>query len=125
MRLMWFSKFPEDVRRAVDLKQVSLNVLEILAEVEDETMFKYFFDMAVGSGISSNVARLWVDDYLKTKAGTFYAEGGGSRSGSVPTEVKPVFMTCECCHDPVAIGKVRNVIACPKCVERIVKRGNG
>jgi ParB/RepB/Spo0J family partition protein len=125
MRLMWFFKFPEDVRRAVDLKQVSLNVLEILAEVEDETMFKYFFDMAVGSGVSSSVARMWIDDYLKTKEGTYYLSGGGDGCQSVPTEVKPIFMTCDCCHEPVEIGKMRQVMACPKCLPKVIKGGHG
>jgi len=121
-RLIWFAKFSEDVRRAVDLKQVSLNVLEILAEVEDADMFKYFFDMAVGGGISSNVARLWVDDYSKTAAGNYYSEGGGGPVSSVPTEVKPVFMTCEVCFNPCVISKVRSVVVCPECNESIRKR---
>jgi len=118
-RLIWFSKFPEDVRRAVDRKEVSLNVLEILAEVEDSEMFKYFFDMAVGSGISSTVGRLWVDDYLKTKAGTFYTEGGGGPSGNAPVEVKPVFLTCEVCFNPCEIGKIRSVMVCPDCNKKV------
>ena len=121
-RLIWFAKFPEEVRRAVDRKEVSLNVLEVLAEVEDETMFRYFFDMAVQSGISPNVARLWVDDYQKTKTGTYYSEGGGGPAGSVPTEVKPVFMTCEVCFNPCEISKVRSVVVCPECNEGIRKR---
>lgn len=118
-RLIWFSKFPEDVRRAVDRKDVSLNVLEVLAEVEDETMFKYFFDMAVGSGISPTVARLWVDDYLKTAAGTYYSEGGGGPASNTPVEVKPIFMTCEVCFNPCEISKVRSLVVCPECVKKV------
>jgi len=121
-RLIWFSKFPVEVRRAVDSKQVSLNVLEVLAEVEDETMFKYFFDMAVGSGISPTVARLWVDDYLKTAAGTYYSEGGGGPASNIPVEVKPVFLTCEVCFNPCVISRVRSVVVCPECNESIRKR---
>lgn len=118
-RLIWFSKFPEPVRRAVDLKQVSLNVLEVLAEVEDLDMFKYFFDMAAQSGISSTVARLWVDDYLKTKAGTYNSEGGGGSLGSAPPEVKPVFLTCEVCFNPCEIAKIRSIMACPDCCKKV------
>jgi len=118
-RLMWFAKFPEEVRREVDLKHVSLNVLEILAEVEDSDMFKYFFDMAAQSGISPSVARLWVDDYQKTKAGTFYSEGGGGPIGSAPTEVKPIFMTCEVCFNACEIAKVRSVVVCPDCYKKV------
>jgi ParB family chromosome partitioning protein len=118
-RLIWFSKFPEDVRHAVDSKQVSLNVLEVLAEVEDADMFKYFFDMAAGSGISPTVARLWVDDYFKTKTGTYYSEGGGGPAGSSPTEVKPVFLTCEVCFNPCDISKIRSLMVCPECGKKV------
>jgi ParB family chromosome partitioning protein len=118
-RLIWFSKFPDDVRRAVDLKQVSLNVLEVLAEVEDLDMFKYFFDMAVQSGINPTVARLWVDDYGKTKLGQYYDEGGGGPVGSAPTEVKPVFLTCEVCYTPCEILKIRSIMVCPECGKKV------
>jgi ParB/RepB/Spo0J family partition protein len=123
-RLLWFAKLPEDVRRAVDRKDVSLNVLEILAEVEDETMFRYFFDMASGSGVSSKVARMWIDDHKKTKAGEYYSGGDGDRGLSVLTEIKPSFVTCDCCHEPVETTKVRSVLVCGKCLERVVKRKN-
>jgi ParB family chromosome partitioning protein len=123
-RLLWFAKLSEDVRRAVDRKDVSLNVLEILAEVGDETMFRYFFDMASGNGVSSRVARMWIDDHLKTKAGTYYSEGGGDGGAVVLPEIKPSFVTCDCCHEPVETTKVRSVLVCGKCLEKVVKRKN-
>jgi len=121
-RLLWFAKLPDYVRRAVDRKEVSLNVLEILAEVEDETMFKYFFEMAAGNGVSSGVARMWIDDYKKTKAGEYYSGGDGGGEANVMPEIKPSFVTCDCCHEPVETTKVRSVLVCGKCLERVVKK---
>jgi ParB family chromosome partitioning protein len=98
-RYLNFARCPEDVRRAVDQKKVSLNTLETLQEIEDSDSFKYFFDMAAANGITDKVARLWVDDYFKTKAGQFYSEDGNHPPSDVEIEVKPIFMTCEVCHD--------------------------
>lgn len=123
-RLIWFAKLPEDVRRAVDRKDVSLNVLEILSEIGDETMFRYFFDMASGNGVSSKVARMWVDDFKKTAANEYYSGGGGNGGLSVPTEIKPSFVTCDCCHKPVETTKVRSVLVCGECLQKVVKRSN-
>jgi len=123
-RMMWFAKFPEDVRHAVDRKEVSLNVLEVLAEVEDETMFKYYFNMAAQNGISPTVARLWVDDYRKTKLGTYNNGDGGGRPDSILPEVKPVFITCDCCHSPIELKNIRNIMVCGSCFTKVTKRGN-
>jgi ParB/RepB/Spo0J family partition protein len=118
-RYLNFAKFPDWVRKAVDLKQVTLTVLETLQEIEDPDSFKYFFEMASGNGITEKVARLWVDDYLKTQAGNYYTE-----SGSLPPEVsdivtKPAFITCDVCHGPCEIKAVRSIIACPECLKKV------
>jgi ParB/RepB/Spo0J family partition protein len=123
-RLLWFAKLPEDVRRAVDRKDISLNVLEILAEVKDETSFRNYFNMGSVGGVSSKTARMWVDDYLKTKAGTYYVEGGGDGGAVVLPEIKPSFVTCDCCHDPVEATKIRSVLVCRTCLEKVVKKRN-
>lgn len=121
-RLLWFAGLPVDVRRAVDQKDVSLNVLEILAEVQDEDMFKYFFDMARGNGISANVARVWVDDHFKTKNNSYYTDGGGGPDRSSPTEIKPVFITCDVCFEPCPVVKIRSVMACPECLKKVTHK---
>ncbi len=120
-RYIWFAGFPEEVRRAVDLKQVSLNVLETLSEIEDADMFKYFFEMAAANGATDKTARLWVDDYMKTKSGTYTPDGGGVPLGNIPTESKPAFVTCDVCLGPVEIKVVRSVLVCPECVKKLRK----
>jgi len=118
-RLMRFAKCPEEVRRAVDRKDVSLNTLDILLEIDDPEAFHYHFTMAASNGITPTVARMWVDDYLKTKAGTYYDGDGGAPSSNTETESKPVFMTCESCHSPCEIHKIRNVAVCSDCLKKV------
>lgn len=118
-RYMDFWKYPVEVRRSVDNREVSLRVLETLGEIDDPEAFKYFFGMAVVSGVSVKTARLWVDDYFKTKAGEFYASGGGVSPGAGEIESKPVYITCEVCHGATEIKVARNVVLCPECRKKI------
>jgi len=110
---------PEHIRKAIDTKQVSLNVLEILQEIEDPEAFDYHWKQAVYNGISATVARLWVDDYLKSKEGTYYGDDGNRPQSNIEIEIKPIFLTCEVCHNPVEIKKVRNLVACQECIKKV------
>lgn len=118
-RYLNFARCPDWVRKAVDLKQVTLTVLETLMEIEDADAFKYHFDMASGNGITEKVARLWVDDYLKTQSGSFYNESGSLPPGMGYVVSKPVFMTCEVCHGPCEIKAVRSLVVCTECVKKV------
>jgi ParB family chromosome partitioning protein len=118
-RYLNLARCPEHIRRAVDLKQVSLNVLEILQEIEDPEAFDYHWKQAVYNGISATVARLWVDDYLKSKEGTYYGDDGNPPQSNVEIEVKPIFITCEVCHGPTEIRNVCNIVACKVCRQKV------
>jgi ParB/RepB/Spo0J family partition protein len=118
-RYLKFAKCSEYVRRAVDQRKVAMNTLEIFQEIEDPDAFKYYFDMAVADGVHEKVARLWVDDYFKTKAGEFYAEDGHHPPADTSVELKPVFMTCEVCLGPCEIKLVRNLVVCPECRKKV------
>ena len=118
-RYLNFARCPEDVRRAVDRKDISLNTLETLLEIDDPEAFHYHFSMAAANGITAPVARMWVDDYLKTKAGTFYDGDGGVPASNISVESKPTFMTCEACLGPCEIHKIRNVPMCPDCAKKV------
>jgi ParB family chromosome partitioning protein len=118
-RYMNFAGCSEEVRRAVDRKEISLLVLETLQEIDDPEAFNYHFKMAASNGITAVVARMWVDDYLKTKSNTFYDGDGGVPSSNVEAESKPVFMTCEVCHGSCEIRKVRNLVVCPDCLKKV------
>jgi len=118
-RYINFARCPEEVRRAVDRKEISLNVLETLQEIKDQESFNYFFKMAAANGITDKVARLWVDDYLKTQAGTYYSENGGPPPPNIDIESKPIFITCEVCHGPCEVKLVRNMVVCPDCRKKV------
>lgn len=118
-RYLLFASQPDEVRRAVDLKQISLNTLEVLLEIEDPDAFKYHFEMAAANGVTEKVARMWVDDYFKSKSGNFYTEQGGGQDGNIDSEVKPVFVTCEVCHGPTEIKNVRNMVVCKECLQKV------
>ncbi len=119
VRYINFAQCPEEIRWAVDRKEISLKVLETLQEIQDEESFKYFFKMAAANGITDKVARLWVDDYLKTQAGTYYSDNGGPPVSNVEIESKPIFITCEVCLGPCEIKKVRNMVVCPDCRKKV------
>ncbi len=121
-RYLNFAKCSEEVRKAVDRKAISLNTLETLQEIDDPVAFDYHFKMAASNGITAEVARLWVDDYQKTKLGTYYAEDGGAPPVNIETEQKPIFITCEVCLGPCEIKVVRNLTVCPTCREKVKNR---
>jgi hypothetical protein len=118
-RYMNFARCSEEVRRAVDRKELSLNALEILQEIDDPVAFDYHFKQAASNGITSLVARMWVDDYIKTKAGTYYADDGTVPLPNIDVESKPIFMTCEVCHSPCEIRLIRNLVVCPECRKKV------
>jgi ParB/RepB/Spo0J family partition protein len=118
-RYIRFGKCPAEVRRAVDLKQISLNTLEVLMEIDDADAFRYHFEMAAANGVTEKVARLWVDDFEKTKLGTYYSDDGSASLVNVSVEVRPAFLTCEVCHGPCEIHKARTMVVCPDCGKKV------
>jgi len=119
VRYMNFARCSEEVRRAVDRKEISLLCLETLQEIDDPEAFSYHFKMAASNGVTEKVARLWVDDYLKTKLGTYYDGDGGAPPLNVETDNKPIFITCEVCLGPCEIKVVRNMVVCPDCRKKV------
>lgn len=118
-RYLNFAQCPDWVRIAVDRKQISLSTLETLQEIDDPDAFKYHFEMGAANGVTEKVARLWVDDYLKSRAGIFYSDDGSSPPPNLSESPKPVFMTCEVCQGPVEIKAARNMVTCPECRKKV------
>jgi ParB/RepB/Spo0J family partition protein len=114
-RYLHFAKCSEEVRRAVDRKEVSLNTLEKLQEIDDPEAFMFYFRMGASNGITAQVAALWVDDWKKTKAGTYYDGDSAPPPSNIEVESKPIFMTCEICNGPCEIHKIRSIVSCPEC----------
>jgi ParB/RepB/Spo0J family partition protein len=118
-RYLKFAQCPEYVRKAVDKKEISLLVLETLMEIDDPTAFEYHFKMGASNGINNTVARMWVDDYLKTKTGEYYSEGGSPPTPNVDTVYKPTFVACDCCSGAVDIRQARQVVVCLECLQAV------
>jgi ParB family chromosome partitioning protein len=119
VRYLNFAKCPEHVKKAVDRKEVSLLILETLLEIDDPASFEYYFKMAVSNGINNTVARMWVDDYFKSKSGTYYSDNGGLPIPNVDIEIKPQYITCEVCLGACEIKAVRNLVVCPECRKKV------
>lgn len=118
-RYLNFAIQPDDVRRAVDQKRISLNTLETLLEIDDPDAFKYHFEMAAANGVTDKVARLWVDDYFKSKSGNFYSDAEGGCIPNIDIEQKPTYITCEVCLGACEIKAVRNLVVCPECRKKV------
>jgi len=121
LRYVNVARQSEEVRRGVDEGRVALRVLEILQGIDDEEMFLYYFRMARDNGVSAHVAQLWVSDYQKTLAGTYYVDGGGMSPKQYPVEVKPVYVTCDVCHAAVEVNKVRTLAVCAGCASQATR----
>ena len=115
IRYLRFAECSEEVRRAVDRKEISLLCLEKLMEIDDPEAFMFYFKMGAANGITAPVASMWVEDWKKTKAGTYYDDAGGVPDRSVEVESKPVFMTCEVCNGPCEIHRIKSLVVCPEC----------
>ena len=118
-RYLNLGRCSEEIRRAVDRKQISLNALETLQEIDDPVAFDYHFKMAASNGISEPVARMWVNDYLKTKAGNYYSEGGSAPANNIEVEARPAYLTCDVCLGAVEIKKIKNLMVCPECRKKV------
>lgn len=61
LRYVRVPKLPEEVRRAVDMRVLSLEALEVLLEIEDEDAFMFYFNNAAVNGITKKVLGcLWM-----------------------------------------------------------------
>jgi len=110
---------PGEFQKEVARRRLPMNVALCLNEIEDEGFKKYYFTAAVENGVTLEVAKVWVDDWRKTKAGTFYQEGRGMGGPETTQEPLPIFQTCVCCVGPVEVSKVRYIPVCPDCEKEI------
>lgn len=110
---------PEEFQREVARKKLPMSVALCLNEIEDDEFKRYYFTAAIENGVTLDVARLWVNDWRKSKAGTFYSEGGGGGAVGPIQEPLPVYSTCFCCVGPVEVSKVKYVPVCPECIKQI------
>jgi len=118
-RYLKFYNMPLEFKEAVDRGGVCLGVAEVLVQVEDPFLRKEWLRMAVENGITVAVAELWVSDYSKSRAGIRFDGVGDISEGELTSELKPVYVTCQCCHAPVEIRLAKQLIVCQECSKKV------
>lgn len=119
IRFIKLLEIPEEFQREVARGKLSIAVALYLNEIEDEAFRKYYFTAAVENGVTADVARSWVTEYLKTKSGRVEGVDGGSPGGGMVDQPLPMYQTCFACVGPVEVNKVRYVPVCPECERQI------
>lgn len=117
---------PDEFKAAVDLGALPISVAQVLMEIGDVELRRYYLQNAVEHGCSAKTAQLWVSDYEKTKAAEYYKTEGGIHIAPGEYEMKPTYYACDCCTQPVDLRLVKHMAVCPECVAKIkgVKHGN-
>lgn len=109
----------EEFQRAIHLGKLGLGAAVHLSKVEDPDMRRYYLSAAVENGITEEVARRWLEDYLQTKAASFNPQAGGGGVLVGENGPLPVFYTCFGCRGPVPGNVVKYVGLCPECVKKV------
>lgn len=112
-------EMPDGFQSAVAKKRLSMQVALCLNEVEDPEFKMFYFASAVENGVTIDVARAWVDDWRKSRAGVAYSDEGGGGVFGAGQESLPVYKACACCLGPEEISKLRLVYVCAECERQI------
>ena len=128
MRRLDILKMPEPFQRAVHKKQIGVTVAEELMRCPDGAHRNYLLEMAVAHGVTKDVARLWVDEFIK---GLRTAEGASEERRGVqgPAVREPVYFACGLCQGPVEILEAVELRICQACLEQLetvlgIKKGS-
>jgi len=112
-------EIPEDFQKEVAKGKLPMRNALVLNEIEDEDFKKYYFTAAVENGATLELCKMWVDDWRKTKAGTFYEEGRGRGDLGPIQEPLPIYGSCTCCFGSIEVSKIQYIPVCPDCVKEI------
>lgn len=113
----------EEFQRAVNDQKISIASALVLNEIDDPSMRRYYLQSGVMNGVTEKVAQMWVEDYKRSRGGSYY-EGAGGEPGGVAIQGAPViYQTCAGCRGPIDSSQVRYVPLCPECIEVLEGRG--
>ncbi|MBA7496095.1 Nucleoid occlusion protein [subsurface metagenome] len=107
-------KMPDNLIDAVHKRSISQSVAEELMRCPDEEYRDYLIQMSRDHGVTTIVARQWVDDRIKEIRAKHSDIDRGSQSPDVYIE-SPVFVACQGCKLPKDIKDLRSVGICPDC----------
>lgn len=111
---------PQILIDAIHERKITYSVAEVLNALKEENRIAYFLAFAVDHGATMEVVRRWVSDEKQAIAQQVH---GVVESGyHNPMEpLPPVYVACDLCQDPMAIGSEHVMRMCSACVDHIRK----
>ena len=111
-------KMPDVLINAVHERKMGYVVAEELMRLNDLGKIEYYVAFCVDHGATQMVFKDWVQEELSKarQEKSTVTEGGW---GSALSEVKPVYVTCDCCKGPMKIEEVLSLRICKVCGDTI------
>ncbi|HUU53179.1 MAG TPA: ParB/RepB/Spo0J family partition protein [Candidatus Bathyarchaeia archaeon] len=113
-RRMDILKMPDSFQRALHEGKINSGVAESLWSCPDAAKQEYFLELAIEHGITTEVARMWVDDFKKSLRGIIAEVEGGS-SDYTPYQEQPIYRACDICKGPVNYKEIVDFRVCSEC----------
>ena len=111
-------KMPPELQDAVHAKKITATVAYELWPIDDKGDLNYYLTFAVDNGCSKLTARGWCKEWKDSKRRDREPGGEGSRPPGI-NEPKPVYVTCDLCVGPMAIGQETLLRICGDCYKTI------
>jgi ParB family transcriptional regulator, chromosome partitioning protein len=109
--------WPEDVRAALHERRINYAIGRQLAAVKDPAYCKYFLNMAVMQGATSNLVRNWIQEF-EGRTGAATPPPPKPAVMPVATTSPPVASECFVCG-PKPSYELRTALVCGDCLERL------
>ena len=111
-------KMPNDLIEAVHERKIGYVVAEELCRLGDPGKIEYYLDFCIDHGATLNVVKDWIKEELskERQEKSNVSEGGW---GTALTEVKPIYVTCDCCKGPMKLEEVLSLRICKVCGDTI------
>jgi len=117
-RRMYITRMPENLQQAIHKRLIGISIGEELWRIDDETQRDYYLQMACEHGITQRVARMWVDDWIKSKMVKPSDTEPGDTQGSLLQE-RPIYISCDLCTGPMKLGDEELLRLCRDCVAKL------
>ena len=111
-------KMPEVLINAVHERKIGFVVAEELCRLNNIGKIEYYLDFCVDHGATVQIVKDWVKEELskERQEKSNIAEGGW---GTALSEVKPIYVTCDCCKGPMVLEEVISLRICKVCGDTI------
>ncbi len=117
-------RMPQSFQRALHSGKISHGVAEELWSCADDAHREYLLELAVEHGITTAIARQWVQEHRKQQRP---AAGDDEQGGQMPETIltEKIYRSCDACQGPVELSTLRELRMCPKCYGEIVQALQG